>query len=168
VKSGVGWLGKNGNLISKKRGSFFFLAEILIDVKLNADGLVTDHCGTCTACIDACPTDAIIAPMQVDGSKCISYFTIELKEQIPEEWRGKWTEWAFGCDVCQDVCPWNRFSKTHNEERFLPKVYWEQLSASDWLVMEEVDFKKMVKGTPLERAKWAGFQRNLKHLKRDL
>lgn len=168
VRSGVGWLGKNGNLISKKRGSFFFIAEILIDVKLNADHPVTDHCGTCTACIDACPTDAIIAPMQVDGSKCISYFTIELKDQIPEEWRGKWTDWAFGCDVCQDVCPWNRFSKSHNEERLLPKVYWEQLSASDWLAMEEVDFKKMVKGTPLERPKWAGFQRNLKHLKRDL
>jgi len=165
VKSGVGWIGKNGNILSKKRGSFFFLAEVLMDVKLETDHEVKDHCGSCTKCIDACPTQAIYAPVQVDGSKCISYFTIELKEQIPSEWKGKWEDWAFGCDICQDVCPWNRFSKPTTEMRFAPKEYWEKNNRELWLSMEEEVFKKMVKGTPLERSKWKGFLNNLLHLK---
>ncbi len=168
VKSGVGWIGKNGNILSKKRGSFFFLAEILMDVKLETDHEVKDHCGSCTKCIDACPTQAIYAPMQVDGSKCISYFTIELKEQIPSDWKGKWEDWAFGCDICQDVCPWNRFSKPTHEIRFAPKEHWQQNSKEQWLSIEEEVFKKMVKGTPLERSKWKGFLNNLRHLEGDL
>ncbi|GAW88986.1 tRNA epoxyqueuosine(34) reductase QueG [Flavobacterium psychrophilum] len=120
AKSGLGWIGKNSNLLTKQVGSFYFIAELIIDLDLEYDNPTTDHCGSCTACIDACPTDAIVAPYIVDGSKCISYFTIELKENIPTEMKGKFNDWAFGCDVCQDVCPWNKFSKPHNEPLFNP------------------------------------------------
>ena len=115
AKSGLGWIGKNSNLLTQKVGSFYFIAELIIDLDLEYDNATTDHCGSCTACIDACPTEAIVAPYIVDGSKCISYFTIELKENIPQEMKGKFDDWVFGCDMCQDVCPWNRFSKAHNE-----------------------------------------------------
>src|SRR5205814_5599007 len=120
-KSGLGWIGKNSNLINKNSGSFFFIAELILDLELAADSPMEDYCGTCTQCIDACPTDAIIQPYVVDGSKCISYFTIELKEEFPENVKGKFENWAFGCDICQDVCPWNRFSKVHKESQFNPK-----------------------------------------------
>lgn len=163
VRSGIGWMGKNGNIITKARGSFFFLAEILVDVTLESDEVVNDHCGTCRACIDACPTDAIIAPMQVDGSKCISYFTIELKEEINSEWKGKWSDWVFGCDICQDVCPWNRFAKPTQESRFNAREY-VQFNKEDWEKMEEDIFRKIVKGSALERPKWSGFMKNLRHL----
>lgn len=121
AKSGLGWVGKNSNLLTKQVGSFFFIAELIIDLELEYDTPVTDHCGSCTACIDACPTQAIVDPYVVDGSKCISYFTIELKNEIPDYAKGKMDDWMFGCDVCQDVCPWNRFSKPHNEPLFNPK-----------------------------------------------
>jgi epoxyqueuosine reductase len=121
AKSGLGWIGKNNNLISRQSGSFFFIAELILDLELDADGITTDHCGTCTKCIDACPTNAIEQPYIVNGSKCISYLTIELKDTIPDEFQGKLDEWMFGCDVCQDVCPWNRFAKPHSEPRFSPK-----------------------------------------------
>jgi len=164
IRSGIGWLGKNGNIITKKRGSFFFLAELLLDVELEPDGPVEDYCGSCRACIDACPTEAIVQPYQVDGSKCISYFTIELKENIPSDFVGQWNDWIFGCDVCQDVCPWNRFSKPTADERFQPKEYVRYFDKEDWIQCEEEVFKKMTKGTPLERTKWKGIQKNLMHL----
>ncbi len=165
VKSGLGWLGKNGNLIQKQTGSFFFIAELIIDVVLQEDGPTTDHCGTCTLCIDACPTDAIVQPQVVDGSKCISYFTIELKESIPEVNRGQWKDWIFGCDICQDVCPWNRFAQTHNEKRFQPKKDVLTKSQAEWLEMTAEEFKKLTKGSPLERAKWSGMIKNVQHLR---
>jgi epoxyqueuosine reductase len=165
VKSGLGWLGKNGNLIQKQTGSFFFIAELIIDVVLQEDGPTTDHCGTCTLCIDACPTDAIVQPQVVDGSKCISYFTIELKESIPEVNRGQWKDWIFGCDICQDVCPWNRFAQTHNEKRFQPKKDVLTKSQTEWLEMTAEEFKKLTKGSPLERAKWSGMIKNVQHLR---
>jgi epoxyqueuosine reductase len=165
VKSGLGWLGKNGNLIQKQTGSFFFIAELIIDVVLQEDGPTTDHCGTCTLCIDACPTDAIVQPQVVDGSKCISYFTIELKESIPEVNRGQWKDWIFGCDICQDVCPWNRFAQTHDEKRFQPKKDVLTKSQTEWLEMTAEEFKKLTKGSPLERAKWSGMIKNVQHLR---
>ncbi len=160
-KSGIGWIGKNSNLINKQQGSFFFLAELIIDLELEADGPVKDYCGTCTACIDACPTEAIIQPYVVDGSKCISYFTIELKEAIPNEFAGKLDNWAFGCDVCQDVCPWNRFSKPHNEPRFAPREELLSLSKSDWLEMTEDVFKEITKRSPIKRTGLEGMKRNV-------
>ena len=120
AKSGLGWMGKHSNLLTQKVGSYYFIAELIVDLPLDCDSPVTDHCGSCTACIDACPTEAIVAPYQVDGSKCISYFTIELKDELPNEMKGKFDDWMFGCDVCQDVCPWNRFSSPHKEPRFQP------------------------------------------------
>jgi len=160
-KSGIGWIGKNSNLINKQQGSFFFLAELIIDLELEADGPVKDYCGTCTACIDACPTEAIIQPYVVDGSKCISYFTIELKEAIPNEFAAKLDNWAFGCDVCQDVCPWNRFSKPHNEPRFAPREELLSLSKSDWLEMTEDVFKEITKRSPIKRTGLEGMKRNV-------
>ena len=132
AKSGLGWMGKNSNLITQKMGSFYFIAELIVDLDLEYDTATTDHCGSCTACIDACPTEAIVAPYVVDGSKCISYFTIELKDNLPQEMKGKFDDWIFGCDVCQDVCPWNRFSKPHNEPllRATPEIL--SYSKSDW------------------------------------
>jgi epoxyqueuosine reductase len=163
-KSGLGWVGKNANLINKSSGSFFFIAELIIDLDLEYDGPVKDYCGTCTRCIDACPTDAIIEPYVVDGSKCISYFTIELKDEIPADFKGKFGDWMFGCDICQDVCPWNRFSKPHQEPLFGPTDDFFSLKYSDWKEMTEEVFNHLFKNSPLKRAKFSGIQRNLKFI----
>jgi epoxyqueuosine reductase len=161
-ESGLGWIGKHSNLISKKQGSFFFLAELLINLPCEYDhNFQTDHCGSCTACIDACPTEAIVEPYLVDGSKCISYFTIELKEQIPSNMQGKFDDWIFGCDVCQDVCPWNRFSIAHKEEKFQAKQEILQYSKSDWDDLKEEEFKILFKRSPLKRSKYDGLRRNI-------
>ncbi|PVX45401.1 epoxyqueuosine reductase [Flavobacterium sp. 103] len=164
AKSGLGWIGKNSNLLTQKVGSFYFIAELIIDLDLEYDQAVTDHCGACTACIDACPTEAIVAPYVVDGSKCISYFTIELKENIPSEMKGKFDEWAFGCDICQDVCPWNRFSKSHNEPLFNPNSELLSMSKKDWIEITEETFKIVFKDSPLKRAKYQGINRNISFL----
>ena len=165
AKSGLGWMGKSTNLITQKVGSFYFIAELIIDLDLEYDHATTDHCGSCTACIDACPTDAIIAPYVVDGSKCISYFTIELKENIPPEMKGKFNDWAFGCDVCQDVCPWNRFSKPHKEPLFNPNPEVLSMSKKDWTELTEETFNTVFKNSPLKRTKYSGIIRNLDFLK---
>jgi epoxyqueuosine reductase len=165
AKSGLGWLGKNGNLISQKVGSFYFIAELIVDLDLEYDHATTDHCGTCTACLDACPTQAIVAPFVVDGSKCISYFTIELKENIPTEMKGKFDDWAFGCDVCQDVCPWNRFSKAHSEPLFNPNPDLLSFSKKDWEEITEDVFKKIFKNSAVKRTKLEGLKRNIDFLK---
>lgn len=165
AKSGLGWIGKNSNLLSKQVGSFFFIAELIVDIDLEYDHAVTDHCGSCTACIDACPTEAIIAPYVVDGSKCISYFTIELKENIPAEMRGKFDEWAFGCDVCQDVCPWNRFSKPHREPLFNPHPDLLSLTKKDWEEITEDTFRAVFKNSAVKRTKFEGLKRNIDFLK---
>lgn len=165
AKSGLGWIGKNTNLLSKKTGSFFFIAELIVDIELEYDSAVTNHCGSCTACIDACPTQAIIEPYVVDGSKCISYFTIELKENIPQEVKGKFDDWIFGCDVCQDVCPWNRFSKPHNEPLFNVNKDLISMSKKDWQEITEDTFRKVFKGSAVKRTKYEGLMRNIKFLK---
>jgi epoxyqueuosine reductase len=167
AKSGLGWLGKNSNLLTQKVGSFYFIAELIIDLELEYDNATTDHCGTCTACIDACPTHAIVAPYVVDGSKCISYFTIELKENIPHEMKGKFDDWAFGCDVCQDVCPWNKFSKAHKEPLFNPNSELLSMSKKDWTEITEETFKVVFKNSPLKRAKFEGLKRNIDFLNLD-
>jgi len=161
AKSGLGWIGKNGNLINKGNGSFYFLAELIIDLDLNYDGVVSDHCGTCTACIDACPTQAIVAPTIVDGSKCISYFTIELKEAIPTDMKGKFDNWAFGCDVCQDVCPWNKFSKPHQEPKFEPIEQLLNMNKQDWQEITEQVFSQLFKKSAVKRTKYNGLKRNI-------
>jgi epoxyqueuosine reductase len=161
AKSGLGWIGKNSNLITQKVGSFYFVAELIIDLELEYDNATTDHCGSCTACIDACPTEAIVGPYVVDGSKCISYFTIELKENIPQEMKGKFEDWVFGCDICQDVCPWNRFSKSHQEPLFNPNPEILSMSKNDWKEITEETFKKVFKNSPLKRAKFKGIKRNI-------
>lgn len=161
AKSGLGWIGKNSNLLSKQVGSFFFIAELIVDLELEYDIAVTDHCGSCTKCIDACPTGAIIAPYVVDGSKCISYFTIELKDNIPQEMKGKFDDWAFGCDVCQDVCPWNRFSKPHNEPLFNPNPELLSMTKKDWEEITEETFRAVFKNSAVKRAKYDGLKRNL-------
>ena len=166
AKSGLGWLGKNGNLISQKVGSFYFIAELIVDLDLEYDHATTDHCGTCTACLDACPTQAIVAPYVVDGSKCISYFTIELKENIPTEMKGTFDDWAFGCDVCQDVCPWNRFSKAHSEPLFNPHPELLSFSKKDWEEITEDVFKKVFKNSAVKRTKLEGLKRNIDFLKK--
>lgn len=163
AKSGLGWIGKNSLLLSRKMGSFFFLAELIIDLELEPDGPMKDYCGTCTACQDACPTDAIPEPYVVDGSKCISYLTIELKDQIPSEFKGKMEGWAFGCDICQDVCPWNRFSKPHNEPAFKPQG-WEDFSKQDWQEMTKEVFQKVFKKSAVKRTKLEGLKRNIKFI----
>ena len=163
-KSGLGWIGKNGNLINTKSGSFYFIAELIIDLDLPTDAPIRDYCGTCTRCIDACPTEAIIAPKIVDGSKCISYFTIELKEQIPSSYKGKFDNWAFGCDTCQDVCPWNRFSKPTKEKDFIPDDNRLSWSREDWEEITEDVFKKVFKDSPLSRAGYQKVKDNLKFL----
>lgn len=165
-KSGLGWRGKNSNLISKQAGSFFFLAELIIDLELEYDNpFVTDHCGSCTRCIDACPTDAIIAPYTVDGSKCISYLTIELKNEIPTEFKGKMQNWMFGCDICQDVCPWNRFATPHQEPAFQPAHELLQLKKEELIDMTDEVFKKVFKGSAVKRTKFNGLKRNIDFLK---
>ena len=165
VRSGLGWMGKNTNLITQKVGSFFFIAELIIDLELKYDTPVTDHCGTCTACIDACPTEAL-TPYDIDASKCISYLTIELKDQIPNEFQNKMDNWAFGCDVCQDVCPWNRFSKSHNEPLFDPKPELLDFTQKDWEEMTETTFETIFKNSAIKRTRYVGLKRNLSFLKR--
>ena len=165
AKSGLGWIGKNSNLLTQQVGSFYFIAELIIDLELEYDYATTDHCGTCTACIDACPTEAIVAPYIVDGSKCISYFTIELKENIPPEMKGKLDDWAFGCDICQDVCPWNKFSKPHNEPLFNPNPELLSMSKKDWEEITEETFKVVFKNSPLKRTKFEGLKKNIEFLK---
>lgn len=161
-KSGAGWIGKNSLLLTKDAGSYFFLAELIIDLELEYDGPVKDYCGTCTACMDACPTDAIAEPYVVDGSKCISYFTIELKEEIPSDNKGKFQNWIFGCDICQEVCPWNRFAKPHSEQRFAPSEEFQNLTTNDWKEMTEDVFQKIFKRSPLKRTKFEGLKRNIR------
>ncbi len=161
IKSGLGWMGKHTNVLSKQVGSFFFIAELILDLELVYDTPVTDHCGNCTACIDACPTEAITEPYVVDGSKCISYFTIELKEQIPTTFKGKLDNWMFGCDVCQDVCPWNRFSKSHNEPLFNPHPDLLSMTKRDWEEITEEVFKKIFKKSAVKRTKFSGLKRNI-------
>ena len=165
-RSGLGWVGKNGNLINKQSGSFYFIATLITDLELEYDDMFAkDYCGTCTKCIDACPTDAILLDKVVDGSKCISYFTIELKEMmIPGEMKGKFDNWIFGCDVCQDVCPWNRFSKPHTEDAFSPIPEILNLNSKEWEEMTEENFKKIFSDSSLSRAKFKGIQRNLKFI----
>ncbi len=165
AKSGLGWIGKNTNLLSKQTGSFFFIAELIVDLELDHDTPVTDHCGSCTACIDACPTQAIVEPYKVDGSKCISYFTIELKDQLPQEMKGKFDDWMFGCDVCQDVCPWNRFSKPHREPLFDPHPELLSMSKKDWEEITEDTFRKVFKKSAVKRTKYSGLTRNIEFLK---
>ncbi|WP_298550046.1 tRNA epoxyqueuosine(34) reductase QueG [uncultured Algibacter sp.] len=165
AKSGLGWIGKHSNLLSQQVGSFYFIAELIIDLDLEYDMVTTDHCGTCTACIDACPTEAITEPYVVDGSKCISYFTIELKENIPSEFKGKMDDWMFGCDVCQDVCPWNRFSKSHKEPLFNPHPELLSMSKKDWEEITEVTFQKVFKKSAVKRTKFSGLKRNINFLK---
>lgn len=165
AKSGLGWVGKNSNLITQKVGSFYFIAELIIDLELEYDSPTTDHCGSCTACLDACPTEAIVAPYVVDGSKCISYFTIELKDNLPQEMKGKFDDWMFGCDVCQDVCPWNRFSKPHNEPLFEANPDILNFSKSDWEEITIDTFQKVFKNSAIKRTKYEGLVRNINFLK---
>ena len=165
AKSGLGWIGKNANLITQKTGSFYFICELVIDLDLEYDHAVTDHCGSCTACIEACPTQAIVSPYVVDGSKCISYFTIELKENIPTEMKGSFDDWAFGCDTCQDVCPWNRFSKSHSEPLFEPNATFLSMTKKDWEEITEDTFRAVFKNSPVKRTKFEGLKRNINFLK---
>jgi len=165
-KTGMGWIGKNGNLISKKSGSFFFLAELIVDIELEYDIEPTaDHCGSCTRCIDACPTEAIVAPYIVDGSRCISYLTIELKNELPAEFKGKMDNWMFGCDVCQDVCPWNRFSVLHNEPAFAPHPELMSMNDTDWQEITQDIFQKVFKNSAVKRTKFSGLKRNIEFLR---
>ena len=165
AKSGLGWVGKHSNLLTRQVGSFYFIAELIVDLDLEYDMPVTDHCGTCTACIDACPTEAIVEPYVVDGSKCISYFTIELKNEIPNEFHGKFDDWMFGCDVCQDVCPWNKFSKPHQEPLFNPKPELLSMTKKDWEEITQEVFQKVFQKSAVKRTKFSGLQRNIKFLK---
>ena len=165
AKSGLGWVGKNTNLIRKQNGSYFFIAELIIDLELAADGAVTDHCGSCTACLDACPTNAFVAPYKLDASKCISYYTIELKDAIPNEVKGQFDDWAFGCDICQEVCPWNRFSTPHNEPQFEPNPALMQLSKKDWHEITEEVFNRLFEASAVQRTGFNGLKRNLEFLK---
>ena len=162
-KSGLGWIGKNTNLISKKTGSFFFIAEIIVDLELNYDNETKDYCGSCTACLDACPTDALYEPYKIDASKCISYFTIELKEQFSKELKKDFNDWIFGCDICQDVCPWNKFSKPNNEPLLKPHEDLSEYSKKDWIEMTDEVFKVVFKESPLKRAKFEGLKRNINY-----
>ena len=165
-KSGLGWRGKHTLLIQKNKGSFFFLAELIIDAVLEYDlPFETNHCGKCTRCVDACPTNAILPNNTVDGSKCISYFTIELKNELPSSLKGKFKDWMFGCDICQDVCPWNRFSKPHSEEKFNPQPDLLEMTKKDWEEITEDVFKKVFKKSPVKRTKFSGLTRNIKFLK---
>ena len=165
AKSGLGWIGKHSNLLSKQAGSFYFIAELIVDLDLDYDTPVTDHCGSCTACIDACPTQAIVEPYKVDGSKCISYFTIELKNEIPSSVSGQFDDWMFGCDICQDVCPWNRFSKAHKEPLFDPHPDVLSNSKKDWEEITQEVFSEIFKKSPLKRTKFEGLRRNIEFLK---
>ncbi len=165
-KSGLGWIGKNGNLINKNNGSFFFIATLIMDLELDYDAVSPkDYCGSCTQCIDHCPTDAILPNKVIDGSRCISYFTIELKDAlIPENLKGKFGNWVFGCDMCQDICPWNRFSKPNQETAFTPIREILEFSVKDWKETSEENFRIIFRNSPIKRAKYAGIQRNLKFI----
>ncbi|MDB5125459.1 MAG: tRNA epoxyqueuosine(34) reductase QueG [Mucilaginibacter sp.] len=165
-RSGMGWIAKNTNLINKNYGSFFFLAELIVDIDLEYDIPATaDHCGTCTRCIDACPTEAIVAPYIVDGSRCISYLTIELKSEIPQQFKGKMDNWMFGCDICQDVCPWNKFSVLHQEPAFEPDPELLNLNSRDWEDITEDIFTVVFKNSAVKRTKFKGLKRNIEFLK---
>ncbi len=161
-KSGLGWIGKNSNLITPQVGSFYFIAELIIDLELEYDGPIKDYCGTCTKCLDACPTNAITEPYVVDGSKCISYFTIELKDKIPEEVNGKLGNWIFGCDICQDVCPWNRFAKPHQEPAFNHHPGLKEFNKTDWQDISEEVFKELFRKSAVKRTGYHGLLRNIK------
>ena len=166
-RAGLGWIGKNSLLLNRRMGSFFFLAELIIDLEATPDTpLAKDYCGTCTACIDACPTDAIVQPEVIDASKCISYLTIELKEAIPNEFAGKMENWVFGCDICQDVCPWNRFSRPHREPAFQPNLELSQFSNKEWIEMTEETFKRVFTKSAVKRTKFSGIKRNVDFLKK--
>jgi epoxyqueuosine reductase len=165
-KSGVGWVGKNSLLLTKQRGSFYFLAEIIIDLPLSYDGPIKDYCGSCTRCIDACPTDAI-RPYVVDASKCISYLTIELKDEIPQNFKGKMENWIFGCDICQDVCPWNRFAHSHQEQHFKPSPNLGAMEKADWIELTEETFKKLFKKSAIKRTKFEGLKRNIEFVRQE-
>lgn len=164
-RAGLGWIGKNSLLLNRQMGSFFFLADLIIDLEAYPDSSTTkDYCGTCTACIDACPTDAIVQPEVIDASKCISYLTIELKEAIPDEFKGKMENWVFGCDICQDVCPWNRFSQPHQEPAFQPSEELAQFSKREWKEMTEETFKRVFAKSAVKRTKFSGIKRNVEFL----
>ena len=161
-KAGIGWIGKHSLLINKTQGSFFFLAEIIVDAELEYDApFATDHCGTCTACIDACPTGAIVENKVLDGSKCISYFTIELKDAIPASYKAKFDDWMFGCDICQDVCPWNRFSKQHTEPKFTPNPKLLAMNRREWQEITEDVFNELFQKSAVKRTKYEGLKRNI-------
>ncbi|MBO6630653.1 MAG: tRNA epoxyqueuosine(34) reductase QueG [Psychroserpens sp.] len=164
ARAGLGWIGKHSNLLTQQVGSFYFIAELIIDLDLEYDHATTDHCGTCTACIDACPTEAITEPYVVDGSKCISYFTIELKENIPSAFKGQFDDWMFGCDVCQDVCPWNRFSKPHTEPLFNPHPELLSMSRKDWDDITKDTLNIVFKNSAVKRTKFEGLKRNISFL----
>ncbi len=165
-KSGLGWVGKHSLLITKQKGSFFFLAEIILDLELDYDNeFKTDHCGSCTKCIDACPTEAILPNSTIDGSKCISYLTIELRDEIPNAFKGKMDDWIFGCDICQDVCPWNRFSTHHQEPKFNPHPDLLQMEKKDWEEITEEVFQKIFKKSAVKRTKFSGLKRNIRFIK---
>jgi epoxyqueuosine reductase len=165
-RSGLGWIGKNTLLIHPKKGSYFFLAEIILDVEFEYDHPIRDHCGTCTRCIDACPTEAISSEgIFLDASKCISYLTIELKSSIPESFRGKMQDWIFGCDICQEVCPWNRFSSSHHEEAFLPRENLKEMKKENWIEMTEEIFNDLFSKSPVKRAGFQGMKRNIQFVR---
>lgn len=163
-KSGIGWVGKNANLITKQSGSFYFLAEIICDLELEENAPTTDHCGSCRKCIEACPTQAIVSEKIVDGSKCISYATIELKNEIPASFQGKMEDWMFGCDICQDVCPWNRFSKPNLEAKFQPNSFLKTFRKKDWQELNQELFSEIFQKSPVKRTKFAGLKRNIDFL----
>ena len=167
-KSGLGWVGKNTNLINKKTGSFFFIAEIIVDLELNYDNEVKDYCGSCTACLDSCPTNALYEPYKIDASKCISYFTIELKEQFPDDLKKDFNDWIFGCDICQDVCPWNKLSKSSDEPLLKPKEEIKQYTKKDWIELTDEVFNVVFKESPLKRTKYQGLKRNIKYASQQL
>ena len=166
-RAGLGWIGKNSLLLNRQMGSFFFLAELIIDLEVTPDSpIAKDYCGTCTTCIDACPTDAIVQPEVIDASKCISYLTIELKDAIPNEFAGKMENWVFGCDICQDVCPWNRFSRAHQEPAFLPKDELSQFTNREWTELTEETFSRVFAKSAVKRTKFSGIKRNVDFLKK--
>jgi len=166
-RAGLGWIGKHSNLINKQKGSFFFIAELIIDLELTPDTPIKDYCGSCTRCIDACPTDAIVEPYVVNGSKCISYLTIELKEAIPQSFSDKMDNWMFGCDVCQDVCPWNRFAQAHQEPQFEPKEELLEMKSGEWEELSQEVFSTLFKKSAVKRTKFNGLERNIKFLKKE-
>lgn len=160
-RSGTGWIGKNSLLLNKQQGSFFFLAELIVDLELVYDGPVPDYCGTCTRCLDACPTDAITEPYVVDSNRCISHLTIELRDAIPDSMQGQWADWIFGCDICQDVCPWNRHARSHEEPAFAPHPDLKEMTKADWHEITEETFRKVFKRSAVKRAKLSGLRRNI-------